>query len=195
MHSARAAQASDKFNALALANGWPSLCDPTLAFCDIRFRVLLSRWHDFSIGDRMPCRRDFTPRTLKELLREVAIYERVINGSTRYRVRLMGTAFADVMGDMSGQFIDEAVPPAFASRWQASLGAVFEAQAPLRFMARSDTGHKSFLVAEYFAAPLLADDGSLSMVLGAGHFAPREWDDVVTSEAKKAACRTAAAPL
>jgi hypothetical protein len=193
MHSALAAHASDRFNTLARAQGWASFCDPSLAFSEIRFRVLLSRWHDFSIGDRVPCRGDFTPRTLKALLREVAIYERVTNGCVRYRVRLMGTAFAEVMGDLSGKFLDEALPAGFASHWQAALNAVFEAQAPLRFMGRSDTGHKSFLVAEYFAAPLLADDGSLSMALAAGHFAPREWDDVVTSEAKRATARAAAA--
>ncbi len=183
MQAAAAIQASETFNARARAEGWPSLCDPELAFTDTRFRVLLSLWHGFAVGDRTPRRSDFTPRALKALLRNVAIYERVANGTVRYRVRVMGSAFADVMGDLSGRFIDEAVPPAFAPRWHAALDAAFEAHAPLRFIGRSDTANKSYLVAEFFEAPLIDDNGA-AMVLAAGYFAPRPWMQVGAAEAE-----------
>jgi hypothetical protein len=183
MQAAAAIQASETFNARARAEGWPSLCDPELAFTDTRFRVLLSLWHGFAVGDRMPRRSDFTPRALKALLRNVAIYERVANGTVRYRVRVMGTAFADAMGDLSGRYIDEAMP-SFAPRWQAAFDAAVEAHAPLRFIGRSDTANKSCVVAEFFEAPLVDDNGA-AMVLAAGHFAPRPWMAVRASEAER----------
>ena len=52
-----------------------------------------------------------SPRLLKSFLRDVAIYERIGEGQgRRYRVRLMGTAFAQILGDLTGKFIDEAIP-------------------------------------------------------------------------------------
>jgi hypothetical protein len=183
MQAAAAIQASETFNARARAEGWPSLCDPELAFTDSRFRVLLSLWHGFAVGDRLPRRSDFTPLALKALLRNVAIYERVANGTVRYRVAVMGSAFADAMGDWSGRFIDEAMP-SLAGRWQATLDAAFQAQAPLRFIGRSDAANNSCVVAEFFEAPLAGENGA-AMVLAAGHFAPRPWMAVRASEADR----------
>lgn len=43
----------------------------------------------------------------------------------------------------------------------------------------------SFLTGEYFSAPLLGDDGSVSRVLGVGRFTGgRSWEDVV-AEARR----------
>jgi hypothetical protein len=181
MDSTAAVHACEKFNARAIAEGWPSLCDAALSFQRLEFRVLTATWRNFATS-QLPSRKDFTPRSLKSLLRNVVIYERVTNGTTRYRVRLMGTAFAEIMGDLSGKFLDEAVPPQHLVRWHAALDAALEAGAPLRFVARTDTVDKPFLVGEYFEAPILTDDGSTSMILAAGMFAPRHWADVEASE-------------
>ena len=54
----------------------------------------------------------------------------------------MGTAFAQILGDLTGKFIDEAVPAEFVPRWHASLDATLATGAPLRFLGREDTkGH------------------------------------------------------
>jgi hypothetical protein len=181
MDIAAALQACEKYNAHARAEGWPSVCDAALGFQRLEFRVLTATWRNFATC-HLPSRKDFTPRSLKSLLRNVVIYERVTNGTTRYRVRLMGTAFADVMGDLSGKFLDEAVPPQHLVRWHAALDAALEAGAPLRFVSRTDTVDKPFLVGEYFEAPILTDDGSPSMILAAGMFAPRHWADITAGE-------------
>lgn len=185
MDSGPAARASTNYNAKAQAQGWPSFCDASLAFQRLELRTMLATWHCHAAGDRVPCRKEFTPRVLKSLLRNVVIYERVVNGSIRYRVRLMGTAFAEIMGELSGRYLDEVIPQAFLPRWYAALDAALEAGAPLRFISQADSVEKDYLVGEYFEAPILADDGSLSMVLAAGHFAPRKWSDVAEREASR----------
>ncbi|HTK79855.1 MAG TPA: PAS domain-containing protein [Rhizomicrobium sp.] len=167
-----ATQASRTFNERAQLEGWSSNCDESLAFARLELRSLLNVWRGFAVGERIPSCKDFTPRTLKSLLRSVAVFERVTNGKVRYRVKLMGTAFTDVMGEQSGKYLDEAMPKEFLPRWSAALDAVLEAGMPLRFVAKSDAGKKSYLVGEFLGAPLLTDAGSPTMVLAAAHFAP-----------------------
>jgi hypothetical protein len=181
MDDAAAILACERYNARAQAEGWQSLCDAALGFHRLEFRVLTATWRSFATR-QLPSRKDFTPRSLKSLLRNVVIYERVANGTVRYRVRLMGTAFADVMGDLSGKYLDEALPDAHVTRWQAALDAAIEAGAPLRFVSRADTVDKPFLVGEYFEAPILTDDGSPDMILAAGMFAPRHGADIAACQ-------------
>ncbi|HSC18363.1 MAG TPA: PAS domain-containing protein [Rhizomicrobium sp.] len=181
MGTGAATEASERYNARARAEGWASVCDAELAFQRLEFRVLIATWRAIA-ANHMPSRRDFTPRNLKSLLRNVAIYERVTNGKVRWRVRLMGTAFSDVMGDLTGKFLDEAIPPEHLCRWHAALEAAMAAGAPLRFISRADSVGQPFMVGEYFEAPILNDDGQPNMILAAGLFAPRHWADVMARE-------------
>jgi len=191
MTGGAAHQASEKFNTAARLGGWPALCDASLAFIEPRFAPLIAIWEKAAVEGRLPRRADFNPRALKSLIRNVAIYERVTDEQVRHRVRLMGTAYTEVMGDLSGKFIDEAVTKELLPRWNAAFDAAFEAGAPLRFLSRSETGGRTYLVAEYFEAPLLADDGSPTMILAAGHFAPRRWADVAEQERERVAASVA----
>jgi hypothetical protein len=182
---AEAQTISDAFNARASREGWGSLCDPCLAFRCPELSRMLALWREKAGEKPVPARGDFSLRCLKDFLRDVAIYERVLlsTGHCRYRVRLMGTAFAETMGDLTGKFLDEAVPEAFLPRWYAALDAAFEANAPLRFVARSDTANKSFLIAEYFEAPLVSEGGETNLVLAASHFSAKEsWTEALAVE-------------
>jgi hypothetical protein len=163
---------SDAFNARAAHEGWGSLCDPCLEFRCSDLSRMLALWREKTGARPVPARGDFSLRCLKGFLRDVAIYERVMltESHWRYRVRLMGTAFAETMGDLTGKFLDAAIPKPFLDRWYAALDATFDADAPLRFVARSNTANKSYLVAEYFEAPLLSDGGEKNLVLAASHF-------------------------
>jgi len=191
MGTGAATEASERYNARARAEGWASLCDAALDFQRLEFRVLMATWRGFA-SRGLPSRKDFTPRSLKSLLRNVAIYERVVNGRSRWRVRLMGTAFSDVMGDLTGKYLDEAIPAEHLPRWTAALDAAIEAGAPLRFVGRADSVGQSFLVGEYFEAPILSDDGQPNLILAAGLFAPRHWRDVMANEPLRHAAVAAA---
>ncbi|HEY5047104.1 MAG TPA: PAS domain-containing protein [Rhizomicrobium sp.] len=167
---------SDAFNAIAIREDWGSRCDPQLEFRCPALSALLALWRQKAAAGPLPARKDFSLRSLKAFLRDIAIYERVFAGEARwrYRVRLMGTSFAETMGDLTGKFLDEAIPKAFLPHWCAALDAAFEAGAPLRFVARSDTVNKHFLLAEYFQAPLLDDDGNANLILASSHFSSSE---------------------
>jgi hypothetical protein len=164
-----------EFNAMALAQEWAGLCDPTLAFRRPELAAMAAFWRQTAGDAPVPRRADMKVSSLKAHLPHVVIYERIVVGSARrYRVRLMGTQFAQVMGDLTGKFIDEAIAPQFLSRWNAALDAVLDAGVPLRFISRSDTANKSFLVGEFFEAPLLSDGGSMNLVIAAGIFTPAD---------------------
>jgi hypothetical protein len=176
-----------EYNAQATRDGWHSLCDPGLAFNHPDLARLLELWRSEAGEDGVPQRRVMSPRLLKSYLRDIAIYERLAadGGQRRYRVRLMGTAFAQILGDMTGKFVDEAIPAEFVARWHAALDVTLAEGTALRFLGREDTNHMTFLTGEFFSAPLLADDGKKNLVLAAARYnGKRPWEEV-DAEARK----------
>jgi len=170
-----------EFNAAATSGGWHSLCDVSLNFTHPELVRLLELWRSEAGDGGIPLRRVMSPRLLKSFLRDVALYERLRgeDGRRRYRVRLIGTAFAQIMGDLTGKFVDEAVPAEFVPRWHAALDATLGQKAALRFLGREDTNRMTFLTGEFFSAPLLADDGQMNLVLAAARFSgKRPWEEV-----------------
>jgi hypothetical protein len=174
-----------QYNALARGEGWAGLCDATLAFRRPELAAMLALWREQIKEGAAPHRHCMTPKLLKQHLPHIAIYERVQpeHGKHRYRVRIMGTKFAQVMGDFTGKFIDEVVPAPFQERWYAALDAVIDSGVPLRFLSRSDTSGKPFLYGEYLEAPLLASDGSMSMIFAASIYTPAaSWREIAGDE-------------
>jgi len=167
-----------QYNALSLAQSWGGVCDNTLAFHHVELATLLAIWRDKAGPDRAPMRDALTPKLLKAYLPHIAIYERVTgeSGKRRWRVRLMGSKFVQVMGDLANKFLDEVVPESFLPRWNAALDEVLDASVPLRFFTRSETNNKSFLIGEYLEAPLLDANGAMTKVFAAGYYtAANEW--------------------
>jgi hypothetical protein len=177
-----------EYTAQSQAQGWAGFCDPTLAFRRPELATMAALWRQVAGDAPVPKRADISPRTLKDHLPNVVIYERVIvEGVRRYRVRLMGSQFAQTMGDLTGKFIDTALPAEFLPRWYAALDAVLDCGLPLRFVSRSDTANKAFLVGEFFEAPLLSDGGSMNLVIAAGIFTPAEnWPSFLADVANTA---------
>ena len=182
MSQDRALAPGVKYNTISLAQGWPGLCDPTLAFRRPELAAMGALWRKMAGDAPAPRRGDMSLRALKDHLANVVIYERLDEDTRCYRVRLMGTQFAQVMGDLTGKLIDEAIPPEFLPRWHAALDAVLDGGVPLRFVSRSDTANKSFLVGEFFEAPLLADNGTMNLVIAAGIFTPAaDWHELLAN--------------
>lgn len=173
------------YNALARAEGWAGLCDNTLAFRRPELAAMLALWREQTKDGAAPYRHCMTPQLLKSHLPHIAIYERIqpAQGERRYRVRLMGTKFSQVMGDFTGKFVDEAVPREYLSRWYAALDASLDAGVPLRFLSRSDTSGKPFLYGEYLQAPLLSGDGAMNMLFAASIYTPAaSWREIAGDE-------------
>src|SRR5690348_12098749 len=152
-------EAAAAYNKLALSHGWKSVCHAALTFQRSELCDLLEIWHGLIRHDRLPRRKDLTPRILRAHLPNVAIYERVPAGTQeRYRARVMGQRFTEVLGNYIGKFFDEAMAPEQAMRWEAAPRAALQAHAPLRFISRSETAGKGYITGEYLLAPLLGDD-------------------------------------
>ncbi|MGN6516873.1 MAG: PAS domain-containing protein [Rhizomicrobium sp.] len=166
-------EAASAYNRMANERGWKSVCHSALTFQRPELCELLEIWHGLIRHDRLPSRRDLTPRLLRAHLPNVAIYERVMDGGReRYRARVMGQRFTEVLGNYIGKFFDEAMPPEQAARWQAAPHAALVAHGPLRFVSRSETAGKGHITGEYLLAPLLSDDETANTVLSCGFFGP-----------------------
>lgn len=166
--------AATRYNALAHQEGWHSFCSAAAVFENERLCQLFALWKKLAEAAGIPRRRDLTPQLLRPFLADIAIYERtaLIDGSLRYRVRVMGARVTEMLGNYNGKFFDEAIPPHFRKRWRAAPEATLEARAPLRFISRVETAEKAFITGEYLMAPLIGDDGALNTVLTGAAFGP-----------------------
>ncbi|MBW8708081.1 MAG: PAS domain-containing protein [Alphaproteobacteria bacterium] len=167
------------YNAQALALGWAGHCDPGLHFDRPEFVELAQLWYDLRGDAALPARDAMTARRLKDLLPSIAFYERFIgpDGHPRHRVRLEGMRFVRIYGSHTGQVVQDYLPPQHASRFALGLEETLAAMAPLRFLARTDSGEANFLSAEFCNLPLADNQGQPAMVLVCAHFSPAPWKD------------------
>lgn len=138
--------------------------DETLAF---ESPILVEAYTAWKCVGPMPSRSDFTPRSSKTFLGNLLIFEQ--QGAT-FRIRLMGTRVATVLGEMQGKMLPEAVPPDVARRWNTVLGEVLGSRKPHRIVKTVAFNELDYLEAELFLAPLLDGRGELTMVFVAAAF-------------------------
>jgi hypothetical protein len=186
---------ADDFNAAAKLYRWPALCDPTCTFFYAKHHDALALWRSLSGIEGIPFRREMTARRFQPYLKSIFLYERVepSHGERRYRMRLMGSRIVQVFGEFTGKYLDEVVPENFLPRWEALPDAVLGTGAPLRFLVRSDTFDKAHMVAEYFCAPLRADDGEVRLACVIGHYdGTLCWTELHAAECKRLGLEPAA---
>ena len=164
---------AEVYNALAEREGWQSRCYTSLTFKHAQTQALLDVWRALAAeADGIPRRKDLTPQKLRAHLADIGIYER-LSGSgerPRYRARVMGARFGSVLGNFTGRYFDEVVPPQFLKRWYAAPDVVLAEKKPLRFISRSETAGKGYMTGEYLMCPLLGDDGTANTVLSSALF-------------------------
>ena len=158
------------FNEWAAAHNWSARCDPTLTFESDVFRGLLTAWQEQTGSAAIPQRSQMTARVLKPYLGNVAVFERLCDG--RYSVRLMGTRLTEVLGNLQGKILDDAVSPELVSRWHAVLDLVLAEARPLRFSNRHAYKGREYLQAEALDLPLSESGGPPNMVLICALFKP-----------------------
>jgi hypothetical protein len=175
----------EAFNDAAAQNGWPILCDGGCDFSNPVLADLLSLWQAEAAGG-VPARQAMTARKLQPFMRNIAIYERIGEAAQRrYRVRLMGSGIVQYYGELTGKYVDEAVPEKYLPRWYALSDISLMMQRPVRLVLRADTFDKSYMVAEYLCAPLAADGGAVKFVLLGMNFDGRRPWSVVEAEARQ----------
>lgn len=163
-------------NALAAERSWPLCADGLGNFYLPETEAVHALWRNKAGENEIPHRSEITARLLKPYLKIVNIHERVWKGSTRrYRLRLMGSAVAEMLGEASGKYYDEFLPPDVLGMWNAMSDVVLAYRKPIRFLVRADRFAKAKMSGEIFAAPLLTADGRADMAISAGRF-NKAWD-------------------
>jgi hypothetical protein len=102
MPNARISQVSEGFNRFAERIGAPSRCDPTLSFVAPQLTQALAVWRAKANGKDIPSRRSLDAHALRAFLPNVCLVDVVDGPTPRYRMRLIGTALARLLGDHTG---------------------------------------------------------------------------------------------
>jgi len=174
--------AAKALNQRAAREKWYQIADPTLAFRDGFHSKMLDLW-SAKTGDRvMPRRSDFTPRDLKDVLRNILLLERVGTGPSRYRFRLVGTGLAELGGDRTGKMLEEYLPPEHLPRWVDCCDLILDGGKPMRFLGRVHLEGREYLDAENLFVPLANDNDVPTFAMGLCRYTPRSSDDEETWE-------------
>lgn len=170
MPSARAQHAADELNRFAERVGMPGHCDGALEFESPELNDAVRLWRNLAEGRALPSRSEMTARALKPFLPNVSLVDVLEDaGAYRFRLRLMGTALASLLGDYTGQFVDEAIVPPFRERWSAVLGAAIASDEPLRVFGRLEYRRLDHIALELMVAPLSTDGALPAAVLVVAH--------------------------
>jgi hypothetical protein len=151
-------------------------CDSDLDFDRPELDALRTVWRASATRTALPRRTDFDGPALESALQQSAIMERVSssNGVSRYRVAYAGSSITALMGDQTGRFIDEFVPPALMPRWIGLFDAVLGGGIPLRITTRFEFPDLAHTAGEMFIAPLADDAGKPNLVIVGLYMRPRE---------------------
>lgn len=162
---------AEAVNALAERQGWPFRCSMEMTFARPELNRLRDVWYEKAARRPIPYRSDFDPRTLKPVLRNIVIVERVCgHGRTRLRLRLIGSEISALFGEHTGRHLDEAVPPALLPRWETIYDAVLDSGRPLRVVSNYDHPRVNYLSGESLIAPMLDAGGNPTMLLICAYF-------------------------
>ena len=156
---------ADSFNDWAQDQGWPARCDPDLDFESPALRDILAIWYEQAGANAFPHRNKMTARVLKAHLGNICILERVIAEQPLWRVRLLGTRLAQILGEMQGKYLHEVIATDVIPHWHARLNVTLAEGRPVRFVSRVDMKHLYFLRSESFWAPLGTESGQPDIVL------------------------------
>ena len=86
---------------------WHYFCDPGLAFTDHFYDRFLATWREKTGAHKMPRRSQMTPRDLKDVLRNIALFERIGQNPSSYMFRLIGTGLTEIAGHVTGKTFEE----------------------------------------------------------------------------------------
>ena len=173
--------AARALNQKAVQQNWHHFCDPTLAFVDPGYEHLLSLWRTKAGDRKMPSRSDITPRDLKDILRNVLLFERVSENPPSYRWRLSRHRPSHILGENIPARRSRRASRRSICRAGSECGdLMLKAEQPLRFLGRVHVNGREYLDAENLFVPLANDNGEPSFILGQCRYTPRrsETEDI-----------------
>lgn len=116
-----------------------------------------------------PGRRDIDPAEMRRFLPQIYMFD-VVEPGPRFRFRLVGTAVASIIGDLTGQFIEQTLTPDILPRHTAHMIDVTENLA-VRYLiadlAWLDRPHIRF---HRLLLPLSDDQKRANILLGIAYY-------------------------
>jgi hypothetical protein len=118
-----------------------------------------------------------TPRDLKNVLRNIVVFERMTKEPSSYIFRLIGTSLTGVAGHVTGKNFSETVPPDLLPRWVECCDLILDGGQPLRFLGRVHLKGHEYLDAEHLYVPLANDNDEPTFIMGLCRYTPRKTED------------------
>lgn len=171
--------AAQAYNRKSVSLQWHQFCDPTLAFSQEGYDEMLALWRQKAGARKMPTRTDMTARDLKNFLRHLLLFERTQKGPSRYLWRLCGTRVTEIVGEHTGQMVEETMPSEDVERWTESFDLILSSEQPWRFFGRVRIMGREYLHAEHLHLPLANDNGEPTYIMALCRYKPlhAETDD------------------
>lgn len=120
-------------------------------------------------GRRVPARADIDPIEIRRFLPNIFMLD-VIDGGARFRYRLVGTAVGNAIGDYTGRYVDEALPPAQYAIYRQKYESIIRDFAIHYEVARVLWHERADVLYRRLMLPLSDDQMSANILLGVSHF-------------------------
>jgi hypothetical protein len=131
---------------------------------DRRIRDLYRYWLGKRGGRRAPARADIDPVELRSLLPYIYLFD-VVEPGPRLRYRLVGTAIAEMAGEVTGRFVDELLPEAVYARMHEHYVDVVRNLAGRYYVADMTWRDRPHVRYHRLLLPLSDDQRVVNMVL------------------------------
>src|SRR5579883_2736282 len=132
---------------------------------DLRLRQLYGYWRSKLAGRSMPRRTDIDPAEIPKLLPHIMITE-MLDGGTRYRYRLSGTAVTEAFGrELTGLFVDEVMTGAYRAFLERLYRTVYLNRRCIFSESRYAGDKESGLMTKRLLMPLSEDGCVVNQVL------------------------------
>lgn len=130
-----------------------------------RFRRLSEYMRSKTTSGQMPGRRQVDPLEITDLLPYVMLIDVMDAQPTRFRFRLIGTAFVEALGrEMTGQWLDEALHPDYAPQIAAMCERVATQRQPRHWRIHNPVTGRDYVHFECAFFPLSEDQINVNML-------------------------------
>jgi len=133
-----------------------------------RFRRLAEYLAAKASPGKLPGRQHIDPAEIADLAPYITLIDVVQTeqGSRRYRVRLMGTEVAELIGsDLTGKYIDDAIPSPVRDKLLREYGEAVRTKLPQPRRAKMTAPGREHVNYERVAFPLASDGENVDMLI------------------------------
>ncbi len=123
----------------------------------------------------MPARRNIQPQDIVALLPHIFLVDVMPAG--RYRFRLVGTHIVEHIGDVTGQYLDEAASGAFYQRAKQNFDTVALRPALHFLVSELHWRERHWTIYRRLLMPLSDDGLAVNMLIAAAFYEPRASGD------------------